>query len=149
MKKRCGVTLVELLTVVALLGILLAVAFPLARGVAVWSLRAAASEMAVRMREARMTAIACGQTCTLTFYTFSNRYRVADSSGTAWVLLPEGVSIASTNFPLVNNRPTLYFRYTGAPNRGGHVALRDHDGNRLYVIVTPVTGRVRVDSSPP
>ncbi len=147
---RRGLTLIELLVVVMIMGILTGVAVPVTRQSGMWSLRAAASELAVMIREARHTAITGGQNCYIVFYQFSDRYKWEYAGKVQWVRLPEGISFAANNFPLVlDGRPTLYFRYTGAPNRGGHVGLKDKRGNKLYVIVTPVTGRVRIDKVPP
>ena len=146
---RRGTTLLELLVVITILGILTSIAVPAYRGITRWSNRTAARELTVRIREVRHAAITSGQNCTITFYDFSRQYRVDLPGERLWVQLPEGVSFAANNFPLTSNRPTLYFRYTGAPNRGGHVVLRDTSGNFLYVIVTPVTGRVRLDTKPP
>lgn len=146
---RRGTTLLELLVVITILGILTSIVLPAYRGITMWSKRTAARELAVRIREVRHVAITSGLNCTITFYDYSKQYRVDLPGERLWIQLPEGVSIVANNFPLVSNRPTLYFRYTGAPNRGGHVVLRDTQGTFLYVIVTPVTGRVRVDSKPP
>lgn len=149
MKRNCGFMLVELLMAVVILGILAGVAVPVAQGLGGWALRTSAQELAANIREARQTAIAGGVTCTITFFEFSGRYRLDFPGRTALVTLPGGVSYAANNFPLVSGRPVLSFRYTGAPSRGGHVALKDAQGKRLYIIVTPVTGRVRVDKNPP
>jgi len=149
---RAGVTLVETAVVMLILGILLAAALPLTTTATYWSLRVSANQLAVNMREARSRAIMEARNCYLVFFQFNHRYRLVYPEGRSFVLLPEGVEIAFLNFPLVarmDNRPTLYFRLTGAPNRGGHVALRNKRGNRLYVIVTPVTGRVRISQMPP
>lgn len=149
-KKEAGITLVELLIVVSLLAVMSAVAIPVFRQAGTWALRAAATELAVRVRESRQQAIADGQNCYVIFYMYNGMVKLESPQGSEWVKLPQGITFAANNFPLVvDGRPTLYFRYTGAPNRGGHVALRDQRGNKLYVIVTPVTGRVRTDSSPP
>lgn len=141
--------MVELVAVVVLLGILTGVAVPLFRTFGRWPLRTAAHELAARVREARQTAMACGEDCFVMFYEFSGRYRMILPDGNEWVQLPSDVSFGGTNFALYAGRPTVYFRYTGAPNRGGHIVLRDAAGERLYVIVTPVTGRVRVSKTPP
>ena len=134
--------------VVLILGILLAVAVPVVRNAGGWPLKTAAQELAAAMREARETAIAKGQTCTLVFYELGGRYRLDLPGETVWTKLPAELQLLA-NFPVVDSRATLYFRFTGAPNRGGYVRLQDQQGRRLYVIVTPVTGRVRIDSLPP
>lgn len=134
--------------VVVILGILLGAAVPAISNLGQWPLKTAAQELAAAMREARETAIAEGQTCTLVFYDIGGRYRLDLPAGTIWTTLPEELQMIA-NFPAVDNRATLYYRYTGAPNRGGYVRLQDQAGRRLYVIVTPVTGRVRLDSAPP
>lgn len=148
-RRESGLVLVELLAVLVVMGILTMVAMPVLRSFGPWPLRTAAQEMAGRMREARQTAMACGSDCHLVVYEFSGRYRVDLPDGSTWVQLPQGVSYSGTNFAIFDGRPTVYFRYTGAPNKGGHVVLRDTRGERLYVIVTPVTGRVRVSKTPP
>jgi type II secretory pathway pseudopilin PulG len=140
---------VELLTVVAVLGVLLTVAMPLVRSFEERALKVAAQELAVRMREARVAAMTGGQNCMVVFYEWEHCYRMIFPEERMFVYLPEGVRYSGNNFPNVDGRRTVYFRYTGAPNAGGHVVLRDQKGNRLYVIVTPVTGRVRVSSVAP
>ena len=62
------------------------------------------------------------------------------------VKLPTGIDLMGTNFP----SSYLTFKSDGGPDGlGGHVTLGDNKGNKLYVIVLSVTGRVRVDPSPP
>lgn len=148
-RRRQGVVLTELLIVFLLLAILTAIAVPVMRSLGQWPLRAASQEMAARIREARQTAMATGKVCFVVFFEFSGRYRLELPTGREWVNLPAGVVFSGINFPLFDNRPTVYFRYTGAPNRGGHLILRDAGGRRRYIIVTPVTGRVRISETPP
>jgi len=59
------------------------------------------------------------------------------------VMLPKGVFLEWTNF--VDS--TIMFAPSGAPN-GGTVALTNNN-KRLYVIVSPVTGHVRIGDIPP
>lgn len=74
--------------------------------------------------------------------------------------LPGGIDLVATNFDFDNNTRNgcdnkLRFNTEGEPFRingflyGGHVTLRDQNGEFLYVIVASVTGRVRVDKKPP
>lgn len=142
-------TVAELLVVFMVLAVVLSFAVPL------WwrtgrQLDAAAAGLASVIREARTLAIVEGYRVYIVFYQHNGRYKVETPGETAWHVLPEGVSFAGNNFPLeLDGRPTLSFRYTGAPNAGGHVTLRDRADRRRYVIVSPVTGRVRVDKAPP
>jgi len=145
-----GMTLVELLAVIIILSIMSAMAVLLFSHTGVWSLKAAAGELAGRIREARSSAIIEGRNINIIFYEFSRKYKLEYPDDGEWVSLPEGINYSANNFPLViDNRPTLYFRHTGAPNRGGHIGLKDKRGNQVFVIVAPVTGRVRVDKAPP
>lgn len=76
------------------------------------------------------------------------------------IQLPDGVDLVSTNFDFDNYSNNgcdhkLRFNIRGEPIRnngilcGGHLSLRDKNGNCLYVIVASVTGRLRVDTTPP
>jgi prepilin-type N-terminal cleavage/methylation domain-containing protein len=59
--------------------------------------------------------------------------------------LPFGISYVATSF--ANFR--IAFTETGAPEGGGTVGFRTSGGSMLYVIMTPITGRVRVSTTPP
>ena len=76
------------------------------------------------------------------------------------VNLPAGIDLIYTNFDFDNNPSNgpdnrLSFNSRGEPVRangvlmGGHLSLRDKNGNMLYIIVASLTGRVRIDTSPP
>ncbi|TEB09581.1 hypothetical protein Pmgp_03012 [Pelotomaculum propionicicum] len=76
------------------------------------------------------------------------------------VQLPYGVDLVLTNFDFDNYSDNgcdhkLRFNIRGEPVRnngilcGGHLSLRDKNGNFRYVIVASVTGRVRTDKVPP
>jgi prepilin-type N-terminal cleavage/methylation domain-containing protein len=74
--------------------------------------------------------------------------------------LPGGIDLIYTNFDFDNNPYNgpdhrLSFNTRGEPVRangvliGGHLSLKDKNDNILYVIVASLTGRVRIDTSPP
>lgn len=77
------------------------------------------------------------------------------------VELPGNVDLLGTNFDFDNNPSNGYdnklcFNTRGEPIRqnsgylyGGHVTLKDKNGNCLYVIVASKTGRVRISAAPP
>ncbi len=149
MKNIHGIVLIELIVVLIIIAMLAAIMVPLYNHIERWSLRTAATELAVNIRETRHTAITTGKTCFVIFYWDSRRYKLDYQDKEIWVRLPKDISYAVNNFPQNFGAPTLSFRFTGAPNQGGHVSLKDNKGNRLYVIVTPVTGRVRIDDKAP
>jgi hypothetical protein len=122
---------------------------PVHRYLSGWPLQGAALELAARVREMRHAAIAGGQQTEMVFFLFDGLYRVRCPERVALVRLPTGVSFAAINFPSDGVRHTLSFRFTGAPNQGGHVKLRNRAGQQVYVIVTPVTARVRISAQPP
>lgn len=139
----------ELLVALAIAALVLLLVFPVHRYFSAWPLQGAALELAARVREMRHAAVASGQQTELAFFLFDGLYRVRCPERITLVRLPAGVSFASINFPSDGVRHTLSFRFTGAPNQGGHLTLRNRAGQRLYVIVTPVTARVRISSQPP
>jgi len=146
---RKGYTLIEVLTALLVAALVLLLVFPAHRKYSAWPLQGAALEMVSRVREMRHAAIASGQQTEVVFFLFDGLYRARCPERATLVRLPDGVSFAAINFPTDGVRHTLSFRFTGAPNQGGHVALRNRAGQRLYVIVTPVTARVRISTTPP
>jgi len=152
-KAASGVTLVELLVVVALLGIILSVAVPRFYDfVPRIQLESAARGLSAEFRLAQQKAITTGKRCTIRFYLYGHRYRTFYPGSSESIDLPTGISYATINFPSDDGAygiRRLYFNRSGAPNRGGTVGLKNEYGDRIYVIVTPATGRVRISDIPP
>ena len=147
-----GFTLVELICVVVLLGILVMIATPaLADFGQKRNLEIAARTMAIDMRKTRQKAITKGWSHLIEMRTYADDYRIKDgkTGEQQIVALPPGISYRSNNFPLNDGYRLLYFGRSGAPNRGGTVALTNNSEDVLYIIVTPATGRVRIDDQPP
>ncbi len=147
---RKGFSLIEVLLVLTLLGILTAVAIP-GMGMAVehYLLDTTARKIAANMRLAQSHAITTNHFTRIIFYRFSNLYLVDLSGDREWIEIPEEIHICAINFPKTGGWETLTFNSLGTPNRGGHVGLENRRGDKLYVIITPVTGRVRISKTPP
>ncbi len=151
LKTEFAFTLVELVCIVALLGILALVAAPAVQGLGQkHNLDLAARTMTTEMRKAQQRAITTGSGQILEFR-LDGRYRVTcgKSEETYLVELPEGVILRSVNFPMSDNVRYLLFNYNGSPSSGGTVALENAAGSVLYIIVAPATGRVRISEEPP
>ncbi len=83
---------------------------------------------------------------TVSFNCQSDLYYIQKGVGSyKTVQLPHGIDLVFTNF----DSNILRFNAKGNPTRGGHLTLRDKNGNFRYVIVASVTGRVRTDKIPP
>lgn len=67
--------------------------------------------------------------------------------------LGDGISFSWTNF----SKKTIEFdavgcpdmRDVGTPDKGGTIAIKSKSNRYLYIIITPVTGNVRVSEKPP
>ncbi len=149
--KEYGFSLVELLCILTLIGIMALVAAPAVQGLGQrHNLEIAARTMATEMRKAQQRAIMAGCGQIIEFH-HRKRYRIRDgkTEETYTVELPEGVTRRSVNFPFSDNIRFLRYNYNGSPSSGGTVTLVNSAGEVLYVIVTPITGRVRISECPP
>lgn len=153
-RKEAAYTLVELLCVVALLGMMTAIAMPLVQDMGrKRNLEIAARTMATDIRRCQQSAIFTGKEHYIEFLIFYDiyHYRIntVPKSKTERVKFPEGVYYQSTTIAHTNGIPRLSFGANGAPGSAGTVVLRSTAGEVIYVIVTPATGRVRISSDPP
>ncbi len=153
LKKEAAFTLVELLLVLTLLGIMLSVAIPAISGISGrQNLEITARSLAIDVRRTRQMAITTGTPHCLQLTVNSTRYdyRIKNclSAETERLAYPEGVSLSSTTFQISDLMPQLRFNPSGAC-RGGTAVLINSAQMRLYVIVAPATGRVRISEDPP
>jgi prepilin-type N-terminal cleavage/methylation domain-containing protein len=74
-----------------------------------------------------------------------NKYRIYKQTELYEEIRLEGVELFKTNFTDNN----VYFYPNGVPGQGGTVTLKNKRGKVLYVIMTPVTARVRISPNPP
>jgi Tfp pilus assembly protein FimT len=74
-----------------------------------------------------------------------NKYKIFKGSELYKEIKLEGVELFKTNF--TNNK--VFFYPSGVPGQGGTVTLKNKRGKVIYVIMTPVTARVRVSPEPP
>ncbi|MEW5922023.1 MAG: prepilin-type N-terminal cleavage/methylation domain-containing protein [Bacillota bacterium] len=142
-----GYTLVELIAVLALLGVMTALAVPRFTTLPYWHLEAASRRMAGDLRLLRQEAINSGGQYKAEFYIHLNRYTLTLPQGRRHVYLPDTVQFEG-NTTFSGLPPAVHFNYLGRPSSGGTVILKTGDSLR-YIIVAPVTGRVRISRTPP
>jgi len=119
-----------------------------------WSkLNTAAALLSSELKNTQSRAFYEGVYYKIEFYTTfdwptsSNKYKILKGSESELYkeIKLEGVELFKTNFTDNN----VYFYPNGVPGQGGTVTLKNKRGKILYVIMTPVTARVRVSPEPP
>ncbi|HPZ10995.1 MAG TPA: GspH/FimT family protein [Bacillota bacterium] len=114
-----------------------------------WRLEAAVWRLAADMRLARQVAITEGKSTRMEFRWEARDYRLLLPAEKKTVKLPPGISYAMNNFPLNGGVRGFTISPLGAPSPAGTVGFKNERGGKLYVIITPATGRVRVSRTPP
>ena len=143
-----GFTLLEVIVVLSLLAVLVSLAVVTVAPLEHLKLQAAAHEMAGHLRNARQDAIASGQHSEIVFFIYATCYSLRLNDENRCIELPKGVQFkGKTTFP--GTPPSVFFNPMGRPSRGGTIILQSSSGERRYVIMTPVTGRVRISKEPP
>ena len=149
--RQAGFTLVELAMVLSILSVMLLCVFPMLREVfSEYALYAGARQMASDIRCHQQAAVSAEGSLGVYQISFDvdremyNLKRGLTSLQT--VYLPSSVDIVKTNF----SKSELKFSVQGVPVEAGNVFLMDRvTGKQYFVIISPVVGRVRVDTRPP
>ena len=153
-KRSNGYTLIELMVVVGIITLLLGLSLNGLDYLIQWNkLNRAAAILSSELKNTQSRAFYEGVYYKIEFYTTfnwptsSNKYKILKGSESELYkeIKLEGVELFKTNF--TNSK--VYFYPNGVPSMGGTVTLKNKRGKILYVIMTPVTARVRVSTEPP
>lgn len=151
-KQEKGFTLVEVLISIVILGVVIGVTTPsLARSLAKRKLSTAATQLKADIRYTRQIAITERRARAIKFYVYErssepNVYEIfRNADPLKKVHLPENIKLIYCNFAA----DRLTFTNQGNPQQGGTITLENQYCDKLYVITLPITGRVRIDDTPP
>lgn len=147
-----GFTIIELVAVLGILAIMVAIALPSSAAfLSRCNLEGAARGLAGDLRFIRQEAITSGISSSIYFYITDKRYqvRLMEKNERYNVRLPEGIDFeGKTTFS--GDHPSVVFNKMGRPSgRGGTIVLKSSTGEMRFVIVLPVTGRIRISKDPP
>lgn len=141
-----GYTLIGLMVVVGIISLLLAFSINALDNLQQWNkLSTAATLLSSELKNTQSRAFYEGVYYKLQFWPTLDRYRVYKRSELIEDIQLKDVNLFNTNF--TNNN--LYFYPNGVPGQGGTVTLKNKRGKVLYVIMTPVTARIRISPEPP
>ena len=149
-----GYTLIELMVVVGIISLLLGLSLNGLNNLIQRSkLNRAAALLSSELKDTQSRAFYEGVYYKIEFYTTfnwptsSNKYKILKGSESELCkeIKLEGVELYKTNF--TKNKVSFY--PSGIPSMGGTVTLKNKRGKILYIIMTPVTARVRVSTEPP
>jgi len=141
-----GYTLIELVVVVVIISLLLVLSLNGLYNLMQWSkLNRAAAILSAELKNTQSRAFYEGVYYKLQFWPSLDRYRIYKQTELIDDIILEDINLFNSNFTDNN----LYFYPNGVPSMGGTVTLKNKRGKILYVIMTPVTARVRVSPDPP
>jgi len=141
-----GYTLIELMVVVVIISLLLGLGINgLDYLIQLNKLNTTAAMLSSELKNIQSKAFYVGVYYKLQFWPTLDRYRIYKQAELIADIILQDIDLFNTNFTDNN----LYFYPNGVPGQGGTVTLKNKRGKILYVIMTPVTARVRVSSEPP
>jgi len=141
-----GYTLIELMVVVGIISLLLGLGINGFYSLIQWSkLNTAAALLSSELKNTQSRAFYEGVYFKLQYMPSLDRYRIYKQTELINDIILKDIDLFNTNF--TNNN--LYFYPNSVPSMGGTVTLKNKRGKVLYVIMTPVTARVRVSPEPP
>ena len=141
-----GYTLIELMVVVGIISLLLGLSLNGLYNLIQWNrLSTAAALLSSELKNTQSRAFYGGEYYKLQFWPSLDRYRIYKQTVLIYDIILKDIDLFNTNFTDDN----VYFYPNGVPSMGGTVTLENKRGKFLYVIMTPVTARVRVSPEPP
>lgn len=141
-----GFTLIELMVVVGIISLLLGLGINGLDYLIQWNkLNTSAAILSSELKNTQSRAFYEGVWYKIEFRAFSDKYIVYKQTELYKDVQLEDIDLFNTNFTDNN----LYFYPNGVPSMGGTITLKNRRGKILYVIMTPVTARVRISPDPP
>jgi len=141
-----GFTLIELMVVVVIISLLLGLSLNGLYNLMQWSkLNRAAAILSSELKNTQSRAFYEGVWYKIDFWESLDRYRIYKQTVLIDDIILEDIDLFNSNF----TDDKVYFYPSGVPSMGGTVTLKNKRGKILYVIMTPVTARVRISPDPP
>ena len=139
-----GYTLVELIVVMALIGIVLSVAIPSFQIVLRTSEKKELMEFKRDIIFARNSAVMENQNYYLALDIEANEYRIETSVKDDKSIIKTKEFVNGIVLKADNLNHNIAFYPTGSPDKAGTIELSNTKGERIYITITPATGKVNL-----
>jgi len=144
--RKKGYNLIELMVVVTIISLLLGLSINgLDYLIQLNKLNVTAGLLSSELKNTQSRAFYEGVYFKLQFMPSLDKYRIYKQTELIDDIILKDIDLFNSNF----TDDKVYFYPNGVPSMGGTVTLKNKRGKILYVIMTPVTARVRVSPSPP
>lgn len=141
-----GYTLIELMVVLSIIALLLGLGISGIDSIIQWNkLSTTTGILSTGLKEAQSMAFYEGVYYKIQFWPVLDRYRIYRQTELIQDIILEGIDLLNTTF----SDDQVYFYPNGTPSMGGTITLKNKRGKVFYIIMTPVTARIRVSSEPP
>ena len=141
-----GYTLIELIVVVVIISLLLSIGINGLDYLIQWNkLNVTAALLSSELKNTQSRAFYEGAYYKFQFLPSLDKYRIYKQTELIDDIILKDIDLFNTNF--TNN--IIYFYPNGVPSMGGTITLKNKRGKALYIIMTPVTARVRISPNPP
>ncbi len=138
--KKSGYTLIELIIVMALIGLILSVSIPSISLIFNNKEKLELMEFIKDINYARSKAVMENDLYTLILYTEENKYIIFNKKMIVKEkFFTQGISIKSEN---LNSSITFY--PTGTPNKAGKINLTNKKDKTITITITPATGKINL-----
>lgn len=143
LRRQRGFTLLEILVVLALMGLMYALVPPLFAGGGTTELKAAARQLAAGLRKARGEAIATREEATLTVDVEARRFRVTGDARDYRLPGTAQVNVFTAQSEVVDDQSAAIRFYPDGSSTGGAITLTQGD-TRFRVDIDWLTGHVAI-----
>lgn len=143
-KKRKGYTLVELIVVIALIGIVLSISIPSIKIIFTTSEKKELMEFKRDLIFARNSAVMENKVYSIDLDIVENQYFIRKSNKNGQKLIKKKKFVNGIVLKEDNLGHNVTFYSTGSVEKAGTIRLSNRKNEKIYITITPATGKINL-----